>query len=91
MLLSWPAGHATVDIDDVAAAHTLAMSIPEAHGRYLLAERGSDIPSWAAMLRWVANICINVQHSEKITYEEPGQNGRSCRLTGQQEGAGSRC
>ncbi|KAL4450548.1 hypothetical protein ABPG77_000904 [Micractinium sp. CCAP 211/92] len=46
-----PTGHATVDIDDVAAAHTLAMSIPEAHGRYLLAERGSDIPSWAAMLR----------------------------------------
>lgn len=46
-----PAGHATVDIDDVAAAHTLAISIPEAHGRYLLAERGSDIPTWAALLR----------------------------------------
>ncbi|KAL4439712.1 hypothetical protein ABPG75_002713 [Micractinium tetrahymenae] len=46
-----PTGHATVDIDDVAAAHTLAMCIPEAHGRYLLAERGADIPTWAAMLR----------------------------------------
>lgn len=42
---------ALCDVDDVAAAHVLAISIPEAEGRYLLAECGTDLPSIARMLR----------------------------------------
>ena len=48
---SLPAGLTTVDLDDVAAAHVLAMVLPEARGRYLLCERGTLMSDIAAMLR----------------------------------------
>lgn len=47
-------GLATVDVDDVAAAHTLALALPHARGRYLLCERAALITEVAAMLRWGA-------------------------------------
>lgn len=47
------AGLGTVDIDDVAAAHCLAMAQPEAQGRYVLWERACLMTEVAAMLRCV--------------------------------------
>lgn len=40
-----------MDIDDVAAAHCLAMVQPEANGRYVLWERACLMTEVAAMLR----------------------------------------
>ncbi|PRW32669.1 heme peroxidase-related [Chlorella sorokiniana] len=46
-----PLGLGTVDIDDVAAAHCLAMVQPEASGRYVLWERACLMTEVAAILR----------------------------------------
>ena len=51
--LPLPAGLTTVDLDDVAAAHVLAMVLPQAKGRYLLCERSTLMTEVAALLRWV--------------------------------------
>lgn len=53
-----PAGNASVDVDDVCAAHVLAVSAPAAHGRYLLAERGADTADMAAILRRVLAVAV---------------------------------
>lgn len=42
-----------VDLDDVAAAHALAMVLPEAQGRYVLCERFALMSEMAAMMRRV--------------------------------------
>ena len=42
-----------MDLDDVAAAHALAMVLPQAKGRYLLCERSTLMTQVAALLRWV--------------------------------------
>ena len=54
-----------MDIDDVAAAHCLAMVQPEAHGRYVLWERACLMTEVAAVLRcavvraalWLGSLC----------------------------------
>jgi uncharacterized protein YbjT (DUF2867 family) len=46
------AGLGLVDLDDVAAAHALAVVLPHAQGRYLLCERFVLMSDIAAMMRW---------------------------------------
>eukprot|EP00884_Botryococcus_braunii_P021954 jgi/Botrbrau1/8442/Bobra.0237s0061.1 len=45
-----PVGMGVVDIDDVAAAHTLAMLIPEASGRYIVNAWGCTLDQYAKLL-----------------------------------------
>lgn len=49
-----PAVFPTCDLDDLAAAHTLAMVTKEAEGRYLLSERSCLHTELVDYCRWVA-------------------------------------
>ncbi|KAL4421429.1 hypothetical protein ABPG75_010720 [Micractinium tetrahymenae] len=59
-----PLGLTAIDLDDVAAAHVLAMVMPEAHGRYVLCERSALMTEVAGWLRelyprhWVPSISL---------------------------------
>ncbi|EFN54626.1 hypothetical protein CHLNCDRAFT_135160 [Chlorella variabilis] len=60
-----PTGLGMVDLDDVAAAHALAMVLPEAQGRYVLCERFALIYRWVkTMWRQRAEVDCSKARSE---------------------------
>ena len=86
-----------MDVDDVAAAHTLAMVLPQAHGRYLVSARSVLLTEVAGMLRWVRacgrsswNRC-SFRMSSSGCGRPPSQGDVSCTLGAAVPGAAVGC